>query len=174
MFIPHFFAKSGEAIVTSELLSRGYNISVPVVDTGDDLYVVNDSEADLIRVQIKSANCKKKPYGFCGQVRIKFAQLKEVKKTPLIYIFALRFESRWHYLIISRRRLEEEVEVHGIGSVRNGYIWLRFKFYSDPHPSPLPEYREREFVTCSEIDFTEFLNWDAEFPAVVASNEGKK
>jgi hypothetical protein len=168
MFTPHFFAKSGETIVMSELLARGYNIAAPVVDTGDDLYVVNDAEANLIRVQIKSANCKKKQYGFCGQVRIKYSQITEVKKTPLVYIFALRFESKWHFLLISRSRLEEQAQLHGVGSVRNGYIWLRFKFHidsdSDPHPSPLPEYRARECVTCSETSFTEFLNWDAEFP----------
>jgi hypothetical protein len=155
MFTPHFFAKSGETIIMSELLARGYNIAVPVVDTGDDLYVVNDNEANLIRVQIKSANCKKKRYGFVGQVRIKFSQITEAKKTPLIYIFALRFESKWHFLIISRSRLESEAELRGVGSVRNGYIWLRFKFYT-----------AEQQVTCSETSFTEFLNWDAEFPAV--------
>ena len=140
----------------SELLGRGYNVAVPVVDTGDDLYVVNDAEAKLIRVQVKSSNCKKKPYGFVGQVRIRFSQLKEVKKTPLIYIFALRFEGKWYFLIVSRSRLEDEAEFGGAGSVRNDYIWLRFKFHT----------QERS-VTCSDINFTEFQNWDAEFPPIV-------
>ncbi len=91
MFAPHYFAKGGEAAVMSEFLLRGYNVAVPAVDSGDDIYVVGDAEANLIRVQVKSANCKKKPYGFCGQVRIRLSQLHETKNTPLLYIFAMRY-----------------------------------------------------------------------------------
>jgi len=156
----------------SELLLRGYNVAVPSVDSGDDMYVT-DSDANLMRVQVKSANCKKKPYGFCGQVRVRFDQLFEVKKTPLIYIFALRWSERWYYITIHREDLLAEHELHNAGAVKNDYIWFRFKFYDlqpedlppeDPHPNPLPEYREREFVTCSDRDFTRFLGWEKIFP----------
>src|SRR5258708_2481241 len=150
MFAPHYFAKGGEAACMSELLLRGYNVAVPAVDSGDDIYVVGDAEANLIRVQVKSGNCKKKPYGFCGQVRVRFDQLFEVKKTPLIYIFALRWDERWYYIIADREDLLTEHELHNAGAVKNDYIWFRFKFFDSqpsphhqpsPHPSPLPEYR---------------------------------
>jgi hypothetical protein len=61
MFIPHFFPKSGETAVMSELLIRGYDVAAPIVDDGDD------SELSLIRIQVKSANCLKAPYGFADR-----------------------------------------------------------------------------------------------------------
>src|SRR5437763_10837468 len=54
-----YFAKGGETVAMSELLLRGYNVAIPAVDVGDDIYVVEDAESNLIRVQVKSSNCAK-------------------------------------------------------------------------------------------------------------------
>src|SRR5947207_2725999 len=111
-----YFAKGGETIAMSELLLRGYNVAIPSVDVGDDIYVVEDAESNLIRVQVKSANCRKRRYGYMGQFKLPVAQLKAPKKTKLVYIFALRFEESWRFVLISRDRLEEEVFLHKIGA----------------------------------------------------------
>src|SRR5438270_5920115 len=110
-----YFAKGGETVEMSELLLRGYNVAIPAVDVGDDIYVVEDAESNLIRVQVKSSNCAKTTYGFRAQVRLKKSQLSEGKKTKLVYIFALRFEERWRFLVIGREKLEEEVAFGNIG-----------------------------------------------------------
>ena len=172
MFAPHYFAKGGEAAVMSEFLLRGYNVAVPAVDSGDDIYVVGDGDGNLIRIQVKSANCKKKPYGACGQVRLKLAQLSEVKKTPLVYIFALRFENLWHYIIIHREDLLTEHELHNTGTVKNDWIWFRFKFFMNlaaaslrPSSFILPPSSLPPRVTCSDRDFSEYVGWE-KFPSI--------
>ena len=138
----------------SELLLRGRNVSAPSVDIGDDMYVVEDANSTLTRVQVKAANCKKKKYGFLAHVAIKLSQLRETKKTPLIYIFALRFEEAWRYLIIRRTQLEKLHDQYGVGEINRAknILWLRFKFLT----------KENKLM-CSWLDFTKYLGWEKEF-----------
>src|SRR5258708_33063386 len=98
MYKPYYFAISGETAVMSELSLRGYNAAMPILDDGDDLYVTAP-DTNLIRVQVKSANCLKIPFGFVGKVRVKLAQLKDEKKTPLVYVFAFRWQECWYHLV---------------------------------------------------------------------------
>ncbi len=167
----------------SEFLLRGYNVAVPAVDSGDDIYVVGDMDGNLIRVQVKSANCKKKPYGFCGQVRLKLVQLSEVKQTPLVYLFALRWDERWFYLIITRDDLLTEHELHNAGTVKNEWIWFRFKFFTNTHPdsrlsmtsslTPAPTTLPFSSVTCSDVDFSAYLGWETAFPGQLIVNDDR-
>ena len=39
----------------SELLLRGWNVAVPVVDVGDDVFVIDDNDKTTYRMQVKSA-----------------------------------------------------------------------------------------------------------------------
>lgn len=39
----------------SEFLWRGYNVAIPEVDRGDDIFVVHDDDGTLHRVQVKTA-----------------------------------------------------------------------------------------------------------------------
>ena len=148
-----YFAKGGETVAMSELLLRGYNVAVPAVDVGDDIYVVEDAEANLIRVQVKSSNCRKRKYGYMGQVKLPLAQLRSGKKTKLVYIFALRFEERWKFIVASRDRLEEEVDLYHIGAKNKKVMWLTFQYKV-----------KEQALLCSGRDFSSYLNWDAQFP----------
>ncbi len=42
----------------SELLLRGWNVAVPVVDVGDDVFVIDDNDKTTYRLQVKSAEPK--------------------------------------------------------------------------------------------------------------------
>ena len=44
---------AGHYAAMSEFLLRGYNVAVPAVDTGDDVFVVDDRQGALWRVQVK-------------------------------------------------------------------------------------------------------------------------
>lgn len=46
---------SGQLVAMSEFLWRGYNVAIPVVDEGDDIFVVDAGEGVLRRVQVKTA-----------------------------------------------------------------------------------------------------------------------
>src|SRR4051794_38172880 len=67
-----FFGRGGEMVVMSEFLLRGYNVAVPEIDVGDDIYVVEDQNGNLRRVQVKSANCNSTKKGYTGQVNVKY------------------------------------------------------------------------------------------------------
>ncbi len=52
---PTHFGRAGEFFAMSELLLRGWNVAVPVVDVGDDVFVIDDNDKTTYRVQVKSA-----------------------------------------------------------------------------------------------------------------------
>jgi len=148
-----YFAKGGETVAMSELLLRGYNVAIPAVDVGDDIYVVEDAESNFIRVQVKSANCRKRNYGYFGQVRLPLKQLRSSKRTKLVYIFALRFEERWRHIVISRDTLEKEVDLHRIGTKNSSDILFSFRYHEQAGE-----------LLCSNRNLTPFLSWDETFP----------
>lgn len=45
---------AGQFAAMSEFLLRGYNVAVPAVDTGDDIFVVDDRDGLLFLVQVKT------------------------------------------------------------------------------------------------------------------------
>ena len=61
----------------SEFLLRGYNVAVPEVDIGDDIFVVHDAAGELWRIQVKTANAKKlqRERAYRGQFGLAMKQL---------------------------------------------------------------------------------------------------
>ena len=49
------FGRAGEYFAMSELLLRGWNVAVPVVDVGDDVFVIDDSDKKTRRLQVKTS-----------------------------------------------------------------------------------------------------------------------
>lgn len=48
------FGRAGEYFAMSELLLRGWNVAVPVVDVGDDVFMIDDNDKTTFRLQVKS------------------------------------------------------------------------------------------------------------------------
>jgi hypothetical protein len=42
----------------SEFLLRGWNVAIPEVDEGDDIFVVRHETSRLMRIQVKASNLK--------------------------------------------------------------------------------------------------------------------
>lgn len=55
----HYVGKSGQFAVTAELALRGYNVSIPEIDIGDDVFALNDASGQLSRIQVKTSTGKK-------------------------------------------------------------------------------------------------------------------
>ena len=47
-----YLGKGGELYVMSEFLARGWNVAMPQVDVGDDIFVVEDNQGIFQRVQV--------------------------------------------------------------------------------------------------------------------------
>ncbi|HRW07982.1 MAG TPA: hypothetical protein P5121_22930 [Caldilineaceae bacterium] len=134
----------------AEFLIRGYNVAVPEVDVGDDIFVVKDSSGDYARVQVKTALAAETRNGYSARYTVRFSQL-EVQSVPEIwYIFANRLTNRWvSFVVISRQDLYDLYDLYGIGSLnRTGLLSLYFAYSADS-------------VVCSGQNLGSFLNnWD--------------
>ncbi len=129
-----YTGSAGQAAVMSEFLIRGYNVAVPAVDRGDDLFVVEDDSGSLHRVQVKTANARPlKAAGYAAQFSLPLRQLGDPQTPDLNYVLAVRHADRWSdFMIIPREDLYREHRVHGIGSVIAGdkpslQVYLSFR-----------------------------------------------
>lgn len=74
-----YLGKAGQLEVMSELLSRGWNVAVPEVDRGDDIFVVRDHDGHFMRIQVKTATATPLKKGFNAQFLISLSQLNRLR-----------------------------------------------------------------------------------------------
>ena len=86
----------------AEFLYRGYNVAVPAVDVGDDVYIVEDQAGIMWRLQVKTADQRIDDVA-CFQLSRQ--QLREIKANDLFYMFMTRWSDRWRFVLIDRKRL---------------------------------------------------------------------
>ena len=92
----------------SELLLRGWNVAVPVVDVGDDVLLIDDRDKTTWRVQVKtSASVPGKPKegappSLSAGFNLSRNQLRSLHEIELFYVFVVRVELRWKLLVVPR------------------------------------------------------------------------
>ena len=132
--------------VMSELLWRGWNVAVPEVDVGEDILVVRDEDGDFWRVQVKTATAQPQLAGCSAQFSISLSQLELTRNPDLIFVFAIRSTGWWEpFIIIDRETLLGEHIAHGVGSVSDGNLILRFSVQDSK-------------LLCSRRDFQAYRN----------------
>jgi len=101
--------RAGDHAVMAEFLLRGWNVAIPEVDVGDDIFVVDDNADRVIRVQVKTAE-RVQPAG--GGVRAVYAGIPLTRfwggTLAFFYVFVLRHAGRWEFVVIDRRTLRDE------------------------------------------------------------------
>jgi len=94
-----------------EFAIRGYNVALPEIDKGDDVYVLNEITGKLDRVQVKAATPQTRDG--CYQVVILDSQIN-TNPSPgmpeLHFIFALRHQEQWRFVIVSRINLKKIID----------------------------------------------------------------
>ena len=100
----------------AECLLRGYNAAMPEVDTGDDIFVVEDQQGQLWRIQVKTAVGKPMRNGCRAKFSIALRQIETTKTPDLFFVFAVRLDGRWEFFLVPREQLAREYQDHGIGS----------------------------------------------------------
>jgi hypothetical protein len=150
-----YLGKAGQSFVMSEFLVRGWNVAVPEVDVGDDMFVIHDQAGEFVRIQVKTANVIQRQQGFSAQFSVPIPQLKRIIYPELTYCFVMRSPEKWHeIIIISRKELSDFYDSSEIGSqLGDDTLMLYFSFKENK-------------LSCSKVDFTPFLNNFDKFPRI--------
>lgn len=84
-----YIGKSGHLYVMSRFLLKGWNVSIPEVDVGDDIFVVEDESGDLYRVQVKTGKVRflKNKTDYSVYFSVKLKQLRAARLPNLFYCF---------------------------------------------------------------------------------------
>lgn len=152
-----YLGQAGQNYIMSQFLKRGYNVAVPQVDVGDDIFVIEDEAGLFHRIQVKTAKAIKTKNGFSSRFKVALPQLITEITPELYYTFVTDFDYNWQpTLIISRKELFDLYDAHAIGSKIDKQILLYFQFKLNPKE-----------VICSKISFTFYLNNWSDFPPIL-------
>lgn len=132
----------------------GWNVAIPEVDIGDDIFVVQDDNGTLRRVQVKTATSIERKKGFSGQFSVSVKNLRNVTNILVHYIFVVRHKDEWSKPVIIRQDyLLDLFENHHVGSEAKGNINFYFSFSDNK-------------VNCSGVDFTKYVRYFTDFPRI--------
>lgn len=130
-----YVGKAGQLAVMSELAFRGYNVSMPEVDVGDDIFALNSNTGVLKRLQVKTATAQTVKSGtkneaFAVSYSVRWSQVKDAELS-IHYVFCAKTKSRWRFLIIERAALTALVSAKHIGTLSesNDAVGIRFVFF---------------------------------------------
>ncbi len=149
-----YLGKAGHLAVMAEFLIRGWNVAIPEVDIGDDIFVVQDDNGTLRRVQVKTSTATSKQTGIGGMFSLNIKNLRRITNILVHYVFITRQSNTWTRPVIIRQDyLLDHFLNDGVGSQYKDAITLIFT-YSD------------EKVKCSKQDFSKYICNYSDFPEI--------
>ena len=149
-----YVGKAGHLFVMSEFLMLGWNVAIPEVDIGDDIFVVQDSNGTLRRVQVKTSASTERKSTYSGRFSASVKNLRNVGATFVYYIFIVRRGDEWSKPVIIRQDyLLDHLDRNHVSMDGKDAITLYFS-YSD------------ERVLCSGQDYTKYVRDFSDFPPV--------
>ena len=141
-----YLGKAGHLSVMSEFLIRGWNVAIPEVDIGDDIFVVQDDNGTLRRVQVKISTSTVTQNSFSGQFFIPLKQLANITNIPVHYVFVVRHNDQWTKPVIIRQDyLLDYLQNAKIGSEHEGNLNLYFSYST-------------YLVECSGLDLSKYIS----------------
>jgi hypothetical protein len=144
--------KAGHLAVMAEFSNRGYNVAIPEIDIGDDIFVVNDANGNMWRLQVKTAMAKQLQKGVTGQFRIRRNAITTAMTPDLYFVFALRLPAQYRFIVLNRAVLDNYVQHQHVGSASavKGVQWINLYISL-----------VNNVATCSGVVFTQHLeDWN--------------
>ena len=149
-----YLGKAEHLTIMSEFLMLGWNVAIPEVDIGDDIFVVQDDNGTLRRVQVKTSISTTRKSGYSGQFSVAIKNLRNITNILVHYIFIVRRNDEWSKPIIIRQDyLLDHFENNKAGTEANGNIILYFSYTNGK-------------VECSGQDFTKYVRDFSDFPQI--------
>ncbi|GAA4403664.1 hypothetical protein GCM10023187_19950 [Nibrella viscosa] len=130
----------------------GWNVAIPEVDTGDDIFVVQDDNGTLRRAQVKTSTSTRRESGFSGKFNVSLKNLRNITTILVHYVFIVRHNDEWTKPVIIRQDyLLDHFEANHVGSEANGNLTFYFSYAGGR-------------VECSGQDFTKYVKDFSDFP----------
>lgn len=149
-----YLGKAGHLAIMSEFLTLGWNVAIPEVDIGDDIFVVQDENGTLRRVQVKTSTSTVRNNSFSGQFNIPLAQLKNIANILVHYVFVIRHNNQWTQPIVIRQDyLLDHWQNDKIGSEHENNLKLYLSYSNGK-------------VECSGLDLSKYVSDFSDFPLV--------
>lgn len=149
-----YLGKAGHLTVMSEFLMLGWNVAIPEVDIGDDIFVVQDDNGTLRKVQVKTSISTIRKESYSGQFSVSVKNLRNIATIPVHYIFIVRYDEEWSKPVIIRQDyLLDHFENNKVGSEAKGNITFYFSYTKGK-------------IKCSGQDFTKYVRDFTDFPKV--------
>jgi len=149
-----YLGKAGHLYIMSEFLMLGWNAAIPEVDIGDDIFVVQDNNGTLRRVQVKTSNFKKRKATYSGQFSASVKNLRNITSSFVYYTFIVRQNDEWSKPVVIRQDfLLDHFENNYVGTGYKGNITFYFSY-------------SKGKVTCSGQDFTKYIRDFTDFPFI--------
>jgi len=104
-----------------EYTLRGYNVAMPEIDKGDDVFVVRDSTGAMWRLQVKTSLGSEQKASRRYQFRVREGMIQTAQTPDLHFVFVMRHVGRWRFLVIDRSVLRNYVVNNNLGSLNNGH-----------------------------------------------------
>jgi hypothetical protein len=90
-----YVGKAGQLAVMAEFLLRGYNVAMPEVDEGDDVFVVEDQSGQLWRIQVKTAIGQRRGTSWRAKYSVSLRQFEHPRDPKFFFVFAVRCDQDW-------------------------------------------------------------------------------
>ncbi|MEQ1733970.1 MAG: hypothetical protein ABL940_09860 [Bacteroidia bacterium] len=149
-----YLGKAGHLTIMSEFLMLGWNVAIPEVDIGDDIFVVQDDNGTLRRVQVKTSTATVRKDGFSGQFSVSVKNLRTISNILVHYIFIVRHNDEWSKAVIIRQDyLLDHFENNNVGSEAKGNITFYFSY-------------TKATVECAGQNFTKYIRDFSDFPKI--------
>lgn len=114
--------KAGELLVATELLRRGYDVYLPLVDTGIDLVCLpREYDREALRIQVKVSR-QYRNNRFWIKMNVKTLDEACID----VFVFVLMEEARVNYLVVPSRFLVDHRDEFSISDT--GMVNLYFEF----------------------------------------------
>ena len=147
-----YTGKAGHLAVMGEFCLRGYNASMPEIDKGDDVFVVNDQTGAMWRLQVKTSLGRAQRRSRYYTFRVRETAIQRAQTPELHFVFAMRWDSYWYFVVMDRVVLRTYVRNQEMGTAAGDYRQFTFIYGDD------------DTLTCSGINIANHLSDWATWP----------
>jgi hypothetical protein len=157
----HYKAKAAHMAVMAELAWREYNVAMPEIDIGDDIFAVKDASGNMWRLQVKYSQATRLKKGYSGTFGLREDQLLKPTSPELYYVFVIKKRSgEWAYLVFPRASLLTHYQSNSFGTkfhnkaVKKDFVNFRV-FFADTGTVTYGAGKTRKDVTSALGDWAQ-------------------